>query len=432
LTGKDGIPTLKYPDAAFDVRKDSEWKSPSDPHKNFLNKGRETMDFIDLKAQQAGIRDRLDENMRKVLAHGQYILGPEVKELEGKLAAYAGRKFAVGCASGTDALLMALMALGVGPGDAVFTTPFTFISTAEVISLLGATPVYVDIDRRTYNIDPDKLDKAMVALKTGDRSLAPLPRIEGVEKLRPRAVIPVDMLGLTADYDAIGDIARKHGLAVIEDAAQSFGAVYKGRMSCSMGDIACTSFFPAKPLGCYGDGGMIFTDDPGLASLLESIRVHGKGSHKYDNVRIGINGRLDTLQAAIVLAKFEVFPEEMDRRQEVARRYTEAIRDIPGLETPFIPEGYRSAWAQYSLLAKDEAHRAFLQKGLQEQGIPTMIYYPRPLHLQTAFSFLGYKEGDCPASEDCAVRTFSLPMHPYLTEEQQAFVMKALRERSSS
>jgi dTDP-4-amino-4,6-dideoxygalactose transaminase len=390
------------------------------------------MDFIDLKAQQAGIRDRLDENMRKVLAHGQYILGPEVKELEGKLAAYCGRKYAVGCASGTDALLMALMALGIGPGDAVFTTPFTFISTAEVISLLGATPVYVDIDRRTYNIDPDQLEKTVVALKTGDRSLAPLPRIKDVEKLKPRAVIPVDMLGLTSDYDAIGDIARKHGLAVIEDAAQSFGAVYKGRMACSMGEIACTSFFPAKPLGCYGDGGMIFTDDPGLASQLESIRVHGKGSHKYDNVRIGINGRLDTLQAAIVLAKFEVFPEEMEKRQEVARRYTGAILEIPGLETPFIPEEYRSAWAQYSLLAKDEAHRAFLQKGLQEKGIPTMIYYPRPLHLQTAFAFLGYKEGDCPASEDCAVRTFSLPMHPYLTEEQQAFVVNALRERSLS
>ncbi|PKN34725.1 MAG: aminotransferase DegT [Deltaproteobacteria bacterium HGW-Deltaproteobacteria-19] len=390
------------------------------------------MDFIDLKAQQAGIRDRLDANMRKVLAHGQYILGPEVKELEGKLAAYAGRKYAVGCASGTDALLMALMALGVGPGDAVFTTPFTFISTAEVISLLGATPIYVDIDPGTYNIDPDKLEQAIVALKTGDDRLAPLPRIEGVEKLRPKAVIPVDMLGLMADYAAIGDIARKHGLTVIEDAAQSFGAVYKGRKACAFGDIACTSFFPAKPLGCYGDGGMIFTDDPNLASMLESIRAHGKGSHKYDNVRIGINGRLDTLQAAIVLAKFEVFPEEMEKRQEVARRYTEAIRGIPGIETPFVPEGYRSAWAQYSLLARDEAHRSFLQKGLQEQGIPTMIYYPRPLHLQTAFAFLGYREGDCPASEDCAVRTFSLPMHPYLAEEQQDFVVKALRERSAS
>jgi len=390
------------------------------------------MDFIDLKAQQAGIRDRLEANMKKVLAHGQYILGPEVKELEGKLAAYAGRKFAVGCASGTDALLMALMAFGIGPGDAVFTTPFTFISTAEVISLLGATPIYVDIDPKTYNIDPEKLEKAVLALKTGNRSLAPLPRIEGVQKLRARAVIPVDMLGLMADYDAIGEVARRHGLAVVEDAAQAFGAVYKGRMACSFGDIACTSFFPAKPLGCYGDGGMIFTDDPALAAILESIRAHGKGSHKYDNVRIGINGRLDTLQAAVVLAKFEVFPEEMEQRQEAARRYTGAIRGIPGVETPFVPEGYRSAWAQYSLMARDEAHRAFLQKGLQEQGIPTMIYYPRPLHLQTAFSFLGYREGDCPASEDCAVRTFSLPMHPYLTEEQQAFVVGALKERSVS
>jgi dTDP-4-amino-4,6-dideoxygalactose transaminase len=390
------------------------------------------MDFIDLKAQQAGIRDRLEENMRKVLAHGQYILGPEVKELEGKLKAYAGRKYAVGCASGTDALLMALMALGIGPGDAVFTSPFTFISTAEVITLLGATPVFVDIDPRTYNIDPEKLEETVAALRTGDRDRAPLPRVGGVEKLRPRAVIPVDMLGLTADYDAIGETARRYGLAVIEDAAQAFGAVLRGRMACSFGDIACTSFFPAKPLGCYGDGGMIFTDDPALASLLESIRAHGKGSHKYDNVRIGINGRLDTLQAAVVLAKFDVFPEEMEKRQEVARRYTEAIRDIPGVEAPFVPGGYRSAWAQYSLLAGDEARRAFLQQGLQEKGIPTMIYYPRPLHLQTAFAYLGYREGDCPASEDCAVRTFSLPMHPYLTGEQQAFVVEALRERSAS
>ena len=328
------------------------------------------MDFIDLKTQQKRIKQQLDANIQKVLAHGNYIMGPEIKELEAKLAAYVGVKHAVACASGTDALLMALMALDVGPGDAVFTTPFTFIATAEVISLLGATPVFVDIDPKTFNIDPAKLALAIKALKSNDPSLHPLPKTipsplvgegkgEGV-RLRPRCIIPVDLFGLPADYDAIDKIAKENKMFVIEDAAQSFGAKYQDKMACAFGNIACTSFFPAKPLGCYGDGGMCFTDDATLAAALDSIRVHGKGSHKYDNTRIGINGRLDTLQAAILLAKFAIFPEEVELRNAAATRYTDLFSvanveprnlnvEHSSLVAPYIPVGYRSAWAQYSL-----------------------------------------------------------------------------------
>ncbi len=390
------------------------------------------MEFCDLAAQQRRIKEQLDRNIQKVLKHGSYIMGPEVKELEQKLASYVGIKHAIGCASGTDALLMALMAYGVGPGDAIFTTPFTFIATAEVISLLGATPVFVDIDPQTFNIDPKKLALAIQAVKTNDPSIHPLPNVEprtlNVE-LTPKGVIPVDLFGLLADYDTISVIAEEHGLFVIEDAAQSFGAKHKDKMSCSFGDIACTSFFPAKPLGCYGDGGMCFTNDDHLAEVMASIRVHGKGCHKYDNVRIGINGRLDTLQAAILLAKFDIFPEEVDLRNQAATRYTDllstihhtpsTIDDSSSLLTPHIPQGYTSAWAQYSLLAQDEEHRTALLKKLQGNKIPTAIYYPKPLHRQTAYAYLGYSEGTFPVSEDTAKRIFSLPMHPYLTENEQ-------------
>ena len=252
------------------------------------------MEFIDLAYQQQRVRETIETNIRAVLNHGQYIMGPEVKALEANLAAYVGIKHAIGCASGTDALLMALMAYDVGPGDAIFTTPFTFIATAEVISLLGATPVFVDIDPKTFNLDPDKLEQAITGLS--GKNSAPLTA---------KGVIPVDLFGLPAEYERINEIAKKFGLFVIEDAAQSFGAEYNGKKACVLGDIACTSFFPAKPLGCYGDGGMCFTDDNHLAETMRSIRVHGKGNHKYDNVRIGINGRLDTMQAAILLAKFD-------------------------------------------------------------------------------------------------------------------------------
>lgn len=393
------------------------------------------MEFIDLKIQRQKIQELLDGNIRKVLNHGSYIMGPEVEELELKLAAYVGVKHAIGCASGTDALLIALMACGVGSGDAVFTTPFTFIATAEVISLLGATPVFVDIDPRTFNIDPVKLVLAIKALKSNDSSIYPLPTIssflagKGKDErgnLRPRGIIPVDLFGLPAEHDNIAVIAKEQELFIIEDAAQSFGAKHNDRMSCSFGDIACTSFFPAKPLGCYGDGGMCFTDDDGLAEVIESIRAHGKGGHKYDNVRIGINGRLDTLQAAILLAKFDIFPEEIELRQSVAQRYTSFLTPNDLLLTPYIPTGYSSIWAQYSLLARNEGHRTALLKELQNNWIPSAIYYPKPLHVQSAFSHLGYKKGDFPISEDRATRIFSLPMHPYLTEDEQEKISKIL------
>ena len=418
---------------------------------------RKIMDFIDLKAQQKRIKALLDANIQKVLAHGSYIMGPEVLELEAKLAAYVGVKHALSCASGTDALLMALMAYGVGPGDAIFTSPFTFVATAEVISLLGATPVFVDIDPITFNIAPVKLEQAIRALKANDPSIHPLPEIgigppasslpkaesasasplpiSGINppahplpaalgappagtlmpaSLRPRGIIPVDLFGLPADYDALEKIARAHGLFLIEDAAQSFGAEYKGRKTCSFGQIGCTSFFPAKPLGCYGDGGMCFTDDDALAATLRSLRIHGQGSDKYENVRIGINGRMDTLQAAVLLAKFTIFPEEIELRQAVAARYFSLLNSGPSLLPPSVPAGCKSAWAQYSVLARSGAERAAAVERLKEEGIPTAIYYPIPLHLQTAFAGLGYKPGAFPVSEDAAARIFSLPMHPYL------------------
>ena len=386
------------------------------------------MEFIDLKTQQARIKDKIQRNIDIVLRHGNYIMGPEVKQLEAKLAAYTGAKHAISCASGTDALLMALMAYGVKPGDAIFTTPFTFIATAEVISLLGATPVFVDIDPQTFNIDPAKLALAIKALKASDSSIYPLPKTLN-HQLHPKGIIPVDLFGLSADYDAINAIAGQNGLFVIEDAAQSFGATYKGKRACSLGDIGCTSFFPAKPLGCYGDGGMCFTDDDKLAEIMESIRVHGKGGHKYDNVRIGINGRLDTIQAAILLVKFEIFPEEVEMRNAAAARYTSLLTSDSSLMTPDVPAGYKSVWAQYSLLAKNEDARTVMLKNLQDNKIPTAIYYPKPLHRQTAYSCLGYGEGAFPVSEDAASRIFSLPMHPYLLAADQERIAEVMAAR---
>ena len=377
------------------------------------------MQFIDLVAQQKRIRDKIESNILAVLDHGKYIMGPEIKTLEQRLADYVGVKHAIGCASGTDALLMALMACQVGPGDAIFTSPFTFIATAEVISLLGATPVFVDIDPETFNMDPAKLAQAVSALNANDSDIHPLPLSNNPSPITPKAVIAVDIFGLPAKYEHIDAVAREHDLFVIEDAAQSFGAELNGTKACSFGNIACTSFFPAKPLGCYGDGGMCFTDDDELANIMGSVRVHGKGDHKYDNVRIGINGRLDSLQAAILLAKFDIFPEEIELRQQVANRYATLLGADPQIKVPSIPSGATSAWAQYSILATDENQRTELQNNLKEAGIPTAIYYPQPLHLQSAFSSLGYQKGDFPISEDCANRIFSLPMHPYLLEEDQ-------------
>lgn len=360
------------------------------------------MQFIDLAAQQELIKDKIDANIQKVLSHGKYIMGPEIDELEKRLTNYVGVKHAIACSSGTDALLLALLAYNVGPDDAILTTPFTFIATAEVISLIGATPVFVDVDPETFNMDPTKLEKVIES-----------------SNMHLKGIIPVDLFGLPADYDAIDAIAKKHSLFVIEDAAQSFGGRYKDRMACSLGDIGCTSFFPAKPLGCYGDGGMCFTDDEKLDEIMRSLLVHGQGENKYENIRIGINGRMDTIQAAVLDAKFDIFPKEVELRQKVAQNYNKLLSPYSILSTPNVSEGYKSVWAQYSILAKDEKHRAELQSKLQEAGIPTAIYYPKPLHMQTAFKSLGYKEGDFPISENLAGRIFSLPMHPYLKQEEQ-------------
>jgi UDP-2-acetamido-2-deoxy-ribo-hexuluronate aminotransferase len=374
------------------------------------------MQFIDLAAQQALIKTEIDAAIQTVLSHGKYIMGPEVFELEKHLAEYVGVDYGISCASGTDALLMALLALDVKPNDAVFTSPFTFIATAEVISLIGATPVFVDIDPQTFNIDSDKL--ALAIEQTAASSL------------NPKGIIPVDIFGLPADYDKIKQVAEQHGLFVLEDAAQSLGAEYKSKKACSIAEVACTSFFPAKPLGCYGDGGMIFTDESETAERLKSIRVHGKGTHKYDNMRIGINGRLDTLQAAILNEKFKLFPKEVELRQQVADRYTELLSNNGNgtVVTPFVPENCKSAWAQYSVLAKDQSHRSILQERLKSANIPSAIYYPTPLHLQTAFKNLGYKEGDFPVSENCSKRIFSLPMHPYLNANDQEIIAAVINE----
>jgi len=360
------------------------------------------MQFIDLAKQQSLIKESLDKRIQDVLAHGKYIMGPELKEMEAQLAEYVGVKYCVSCSSGTDALLMPLMAWDVGPGDAIFTTPFTFIATAEVIQLLGATPVFVDIDPKTYNISTELLDKAIQAV------------IDAGE-LNPKAIIPVDLFGLPADYAAIELIAKKYDIIVLEDAAQGFGGQIDDRMACSFGDAAATSFFPAKPLGCYGDGGAIFTNDDELYEKLVSIRVHGKGGDKYDNIRIGLNGRMDTLQGAVILEKFTLFPNEVKLRNQVAATYNNLLQDR--VVTPQVNAGYTSVWAQYSILAKDAEDRALLQAALKDAGIPTAVYYPKSLHQQTAFSHLNYTDGDFPVSEEMSQRIFSLPMHPYLEKE---------------
>jgi dTDP-4-amino-4,6-dideoxygalactose transaminase len=389
------------------------------------------MQFIDLALQQKRIKDKIDANIAAILDHGKYIMGPEIGILENRLAEYSGVNHAIGCASGTDALLMALLVKQIGPGDAVFTSPFTFIATAEVISLLGATPVFVDIDPQTFNMDPVKLQHAIQAVEKNDPSIYPIPKIHATPGnsamiLAPKGILAVDLFGLTADYIRIGAIAEEHNLFVIEDAAQSFGAELNGKKAGSFGNIGCTSFFPAKPLGCYGDGGMCFTNDVHLAEIMGSVRVHGKGHHKYDNVRIGVNGRLDTIQAGILLAKFDIFPEEIELRQQVADQYTSLLKPLPKIQVATIPQGYKSAWAQYSVLATDETQRTDLQNKLKEADIPTAIYYPKPLHLQSAFAGLGYRKGDFPISEDISGRIFSLPMHPYLAETAQQKIAQVI------
>jgi len=368
------------------------------------------MDFIDLKAQQKSIREKIDNRVQSVLNHGKYIMGPEVYELEERLADYVGSRYCISCSSGTDALLIPLMAKGIGPGDAVITTPFTYIASAEVISLLGAEPVFIDIYPDTFNIDPSGIEYAIQHAKR--------------KNLKPRAIIPVDLFGLPARYRLIEEIAKEHDLFIIEDAAQGFGGSIRGKKAGSFGNLAATSFFPAKPLGCYGDGGAIFTDDENLASIMKSIRVHGSGSDKYENIRIGLNGRLDTFQAAILLEKLKIFNAEILLRNKIADYYNTNINSR--FKKPYIPKEYNSSWAQYSLLANSDFDRTKIMSMLNESNIPSMIYYRLPLHMQRVFKKLGYSIGDFPLSEIVSSQIFSIPMHPYLSREHQDKIIEVL------
>lgn len=357
------------------------------------------IEFCDLKAQQARIKDKIDAGIQRVLAHGHYILGPEVAELEEKLAAYVGAKYCITVANGTDALQIAQMALGIGPGDEVITPGFTYIATAETVALLGARPVYVDIDPRTYNLDPALLEAAITP--------------------RTKAIIPVSLYGQCADFDAINAIAEKHGIPVIEDAAQSFGASYKGRKSCNLSTVACTSFFPSKPLGCYGDGGAIFTDDDELAKVMRQIARHGQ-DRRYHHVRVGVNSRLDTLQAAILLPKLEILDQEVEARQRVAQMYAELLADSGVTSTPHIEQHNVSAWAQYTIQVDQ---RADLQDRLKAAGIPTAVHYPIPLNRQPAVSDAN---AVLAVGDEVAERVISLPMHPYLEDSDVTRVVEEI------
>lgn len=372
------------------------------------------MEFRDLKAQYQNLKEEIDGKVLSVMQRAQFISGPEVRELEQELAAYVGTKHCITCANGTDALELVLLAWGIGKGDAIFAPTFSFMSTAEVVASVGAFPIFVDIDPDTFNIDPTKLEQAIIQA-----------RDEGRYNLR--AVIPVDLFGLPADYERITAIAQKYDLKVLEDGAQGFGGAINGKRACGFGDAATTSFFPAKPLGCYGDGGAMFTDDDELASLFRSLTIHGKGTEKYDNVRVGRNSRLDTIQAAVLQVKFKAFKEyELDAVSRVADEYTKRLSGV--VKTPIVPEGYFSSWAQYTILLKNEEQRNNLQAKLKEQGIPSMVYYPRPLHLQTAFAFCGFREGEFPVAEEASRCVLSLPMHPYLAKKDIEKVSTTIKE----
>ena len=363
------------------------------------------MEFRDLKTQYSAIKESIDAEIADVISSAKFISGPQVKELETKLAEYVGVKHCITCANGTDAITLALMTWNIGPGDAVFVPDFTFFSSGECPAFEGATPIFVDVDPATYNMDPARLEEAILAGKK-----------EG--KYDPKVVIAVDLFGLPADYDAIRPICDKYGLLLLEDAAQGFGGSIRGKVACSFGDISTTSFFPAKPLGCYGDGGAIFTDNDEWAAHLRSICVHGKsGEDKYNNIRLGMNSRLDTIQAAVLLAKLKAFEDyELDDVNQAASWYTEALKDS-SLVLPYIPEGFVSSWAQYTVQLPEGTDRASLQAALKEQGIPTMVYYIKPMHLQGAFEGTDSAKADCPATERLSSTVLSLPMHPYLREE---------------
>lgn len=367
------------------------------------------MDFIDLKTQYRRIKPSVDARIARVLEHGQYILGPEVSELERTLAEYVGVKHCIAASSGTDTLLIALMALDIGPGDEVITVPFTFFATGEMIALAGAKPVFVDIDPRTYNMDPSKIEAAITP--------------------RTKAIMPVSLYGQCADFEAINAIACRHNLPVIEDGAQSFGATHHGRRSCGLSLIGSTSFFPSKPLGGYGDGGALFTNDDALAKLMREIRVHGQ-DRRYHHPRLGLNGRLDSLQAAVLLAKMEMFEDEVSARIRIGARYTELLKEAfdgsqKSLRTPHVETFNTCVYAQYTL---EVDHRDVFESKLKSLGVPTAVHYPLALHMQPVFAHLGLGEGSFPVSEAAARRVISLPMHPYLTDEQQVQVVKAVRE----
>ena len=363
--------------------------------------------FIDLAAQQAKIRDKIDGAIARVLDHGQYIMGPEVKQFENDLKDFTGAAHALSCANGTDALTLAMMAWGVGPGDAVFVPSFTYVASAETPAQLGATPFFVDVLEDSFNIDPASFAQAIDEAKG--------------QGLRPSVVIPVDLFGQPADFDAITKIAHAANIKVLVDGAQSFGASSHGRKVGTMGDATTTSFFPAKPLGCYGDGGAVFTQDDELADLINSIRLHGKGTEKYDNVRIGVNSRLDTIQAAILIEKLKIFPDELLARNKVALAYTDALEKA--LKTPRLAQGLSSAWAQYTVIVND---RPTVKNKLKEAGVPSVVYYPKALTKQDGYSSFPIVSSGVAISEGLTGKVLSLPMHPYLSKEKQSAVIEAI------
>jgi dTDP-4-amino-4,6-dideoxygalactose transaminase len=367
--------------------------------------------FVDIGAQRRRLGKSIDEAVARVLTHCQFINGPEVTELEARLAEFSGAKHVVSCASGTDALLMVLMAKNIGRGDAVICPSFTFCATGEAVALTGATPVFVDVDEATFNIDATSLKNGIAAAKK--------------QGLKPRAVIPVDLFGQSADHDAIAAVAGVEGLFVLDDAAQGFGASYKGRRLGTLGHATATSFFPAKPLGCFGDGGAIFTDDSELAETLRSIRVHGQGSDKYDNVRLGLTGRLDTMQAAILLEKLKIFDDEIAARNEVAERYARGLGNV--VTVPHLAAGCSSVWAQYTIRLPKGVNRDRFAAALKAQGIPTAIYYVKSMHQQTAYRDYPVAEGGLPVSEQLSDDVISLPMHAYLDEPTQERIIRAVR-----
>ncbi len=366
--------------------------------------------FIDVAAQRRRLGTKIDDAVSRVLSHCQFLMGPEVFEFERMLAEFCGAKHALSCASGTDALVLVLMANKIGPGDAVICPSFTFCATAEVVALVGATPVFADVSEDTFNMDPRNLERAIETAK----------RLG----LKPKAVIPVDLFGLSADHDAIAAIAKEHGLFVLDDAAQGFGASYKGRKLGTFGQATATSFFPAKPLGCYGDGGAVLTDDDALIETLKSLRVHGQGTDKYDNIRIGLTARLDTIQAAVLIEKLKIFPDEIAARDRLAQRYSDTLQDIAIV--PRVPDGYTSVWAQYTIRLP-AGRRDGLADALKAEGIPTGIYYPKPLHRQQAYKHFPVADNGLPISDQLAAEVISLPMHAYLDSPTQDRIIGAVR-----